>query len=55
MTISREDQRKRSFRDLQPATEQPGTDLRSLCIVVGCTRPRVKANLCRACDAESSR
>lgn len=57
MTESREDTRKRAWRDrarLDGATEPAVTDLTGLCIIVGCVRPRVGLNLCRKCQQDTN-
>lgn len=55
MTESRENVRRRQFRDRSAESQQAATPLSRLCIIQGCLNLRVGANLCPAHDAQSAR
>ena len=54
MTESREDVRRRQFRDRTAQSQQAATQLSRLCIIQGCLNLRVGTNLCQAHDAQSA-
>ena len=54
MTESRENVRRRQFRDRAAETQKPATQLSRLCIIQGCLNLRVGTNLCQAHDAQSA-
>ena len=55
MTESRENVRRRQFRDRTVEFQQAATPLSRLCIIQGCLNLRVGTNLCPAHDAQSTR
>lgn len=54
MTESRENVRRRQFRDRTSEVQQAAIQLSRLCIIQGCLNLRVGANLCQAHDAQSA-
>ena len=54
MTESRENVRRRQFRDRATQAQKPATQLLRLCIIQGCLNLRVGTNLWQAHDAQSA-
>lgn len=54
MTDSRETMRRRAFRDQARTAQGAETSLAELCIVQGCLRLRINANLCWLHDKETA-